>query len=216
MFLRVQNILQTPGCCRTENVTIPWTEIYLHQLGLAKIPESWQQCFFKGSSFPLLTFLSLQVIGHIPAISTELCFLGTEASVGLNQDPAAQLLLCKSNHRGTMYITGLRMESSLWDVLVETSFAFILYSQRISLSLPVLQMGCRFGFFLFSEVRDHFTSLGSVLFFPCTTSAAVFLAWIVPRLVLKGTFQKCLWGYELLVIVLSSRVFFICHCYFPF
>lgn len=40
MFCRVQNILQTPGCCRPANATIPWTEIYLHQRGLAEIPES--------------------------------------------------------------------------------------------------------------------------------------------------------------------------------
>lgn len=155
---------------------------------------------------------------------TEHYFLGTEASVGLNQDRAAQLLLWKSNHRATTCITGLRTwrkEFFMRCFTSETSFVLILhsglfFSQRISLSLPVLQMSCRFSFFLFGEVRDHFTSLGSVLFFPCTTSAAVFMAWIVPELVLKAMFQKCLWGYKLLVIVLSSRVFFIYLSYFPF
>lgn len=179
-----------------------------------KLKKAWQQCFFKGS-FPLWAFLCLQIVEHIPAISTEHYFLGTEASVGLNQDPAAHILLSKLNHRATRYITGVRTKRKQFFMRCfssETSFAFILYnglffSQRISLSLPVLQMGCRFNVFLFSEVRDHFTSLGSVLFFPCTTSAAVFVAWIVPGLVLKGMFQKCLRGYELLVIVLSSSSF---------
>lgn len=54
MFLRMPNILQTPGCCRSENVTVPWTEICVW----LKFQKGWQQCFFKGSSFPLWTFLS--------------------------------------------------------------------------------------------------------------------------------------------------------------
>lgn len=41
----------------------------------------------------LYFFLSPQIIEHIQAISIEHYFIGTEAWMGLNQDPAAQFLL---------------------------------------------------------------------------------------------------------------------------